>query len=320
MTIEFGLLLPHFSDSTTWDRLFGFAPRAEELGYESLWARDNLSFHGHGFELPGDHFVDPFTTLAGVAARTERAKIGTAVLTPFRHPLITAQLVGGLDYLSKGRFVLGIGPGTPRKPWEALGRQHEERVVATKETVEVLRLVSSGEDVSYEGEQFSFTDVKIDPPPSPDMMVWYGGASNASIRAILDYCDGMLPGRCPFTRYDVAAERLKAGAAEIGKQVHLGSIPTVSIAPTRQEAIDKIPMQALLDTASERWKRPFEKPEDLAGAVVVGSPSDCIEQVQAFVDRGIELFVVDLRLLMNEFEEAAELFAAEVIPAFRSAS
>ena len=102
--------------------------------------------------------------------------------------------------------------------------------------------------------------------------------------------------------------------------MHLGSIPTVSIAPTRQEAIDKIPMQALLDTASERWKRPFEKPEDLAGAVVVGSPSDCIEQVQAFVDRGIELFVVDLRLLMNEFEEAAELFAAEVIPAFRSAS
>ena len=101
MTIEFGLLLPHFSDSTTWDRLFGFAPRAEELGYESLWARDNLSFHGHGFELPGDHFVDPFTTLAGVAARTERAKIGTAVLTPFRHPLITAQLVGGLDYLSQ---------------------------------------------------------------------------------------------------------------------------------------------------------------------------------------------------------------------------
>jgi hypothetical protein len=42
--------------------------------------------------------------------------------------------------------------------------------------------------------------------------------------------------------------------------------------------------------------------------------------VQEYVDRGIELFVVDLRLLMYEFEDAAEMFAREVIPAFRSAS
>lgn len=317
MAIEFGLLLPHFSDASTWDRLFGFAEKAEELGYESLWARDNLAFHAHGFEIGGDHFVDPFTTLSGIAARTERVKLGTAVLTPFRHPLITAQLVGGLNYLSKGRFVLGIGPGTPSKPWEALGRQHSERVQATKETVEVLRLVGSGASVSYEGEQVRFEDVKIDPAPDPNSLVWYGGASNASVRAILEYCDGMLPGRCPFTRYDVAAARLREGAAEIGKTVHLGSIPTVSIAATTQKAIDQIPMQSLLDTATARWKRPFTKPEDLAGAVVVGSPEDCIRQVQEFVDRGLELFVVDLRLLMFEFEEAAELFAREVIPAFR---
>ena len=320
MSLQFGLLLPHFSDESNWDRLFGFVSRAEELGYDSLWARDNLAFHGHGFELAGDHFVDPFTTLTAAAARTDRIKLGTAVLTPFRHPLITAQLIGGLTYLSKDRFILGIGPGTPRKPWEAVGRPYEERVRATRETVEVLRLVAGGDVVSYHGEQVQFEDVKLDPAPSPDLMVWYGGASNASIRAILEYGDGMLPGRCPFTRYDVASARLLEGAAEAGKTVHLGSIPTVSIAPTRQDALDKLPMKALLETASERWKRPFETPEDLAGAVVVGSPEDCIAQVQTFVDRGIELFVVDLRLLMGEFETAAELFAREVMPAVRSAS
>jgi alkanesulfonate monooxygenase SsuD/methylene tetrahydromethanopterin reductase-like flavin-dependent oxidoreductase (luciferase family) len=51
---------------------------------------------------------------------------------------------------------------------------------------------------------------------------------------------------------------------------------------------------------------------------VAGSPDDCIEQIQAFVERGIELLVVDLRLLMGEFEEAAERFATDVIPAFAS--
>ena len=318
MALEFGLLLPHFSDASNWDRLFGFIERVEELGYDSVWARDNLAFHGHGFELTGDHFVDPFTTLMAAASRTERLKLGTAVLTPFRHPLVTAQLIGGLTYLSKNRFVLGIGPGTPRKPWEAVGRPYEERVQATRETVEILRALGSGEAVSYHGEQVQFEDVKLDPGPSPDLMVWYGGASNASVRAILEYGDGMLPGRCPFARYDVASARLLEGAAAINKKVHLGSIPTVSIAPIRQEALDKLPMRALLDTASERWKQPFETPDDLAGAVVVGTPAECIDQVQAFVDRGIELFVVDLRLLMHEFETAAELFAREVMPAFRA--
>ena len=319
MAIEFGLLLPHFSDASTWDRLFGFAKRIEQLGYDSVWARDNLAFHGHGFELPGDHFVDPFTTLAGVAAQTERVKIGTAVLTPFRHPLVTAQLVGGLTYLSRDRFVLGIGPGTPRKPWEALGRAYEERVPACRETVEVLRLVASGEVVSYSGETVAFEDVKIDPAPSKDLMVWYGGASKASIRAILDYADGMLPGRCPFVRYDEAAEQLRTQAEERGRRkVHFGSIPVVSIAPTTEEALNKIPLQALMNTATERWKRPFERPEQLAGALVAGSPDDCIEQMQAFVDRGVELFVVDLRLLMTEYEEAVQAFAEQVMTHFRT--
>jgi len=318
MAIEFGLLLPHFSDASSWDRLFGFAKRIEQLGYDSVWARDNLAFHGHGFEIPGDHFVDPFTTLAGIAAQTERVKIGTAVLTPFRHPLVTAQLVGGLTYLSRDRFVLGIGPGTPKKPWEALGRDYAERVPACRETVEVLRLVASGEVVSYNGETVAFEEVKIDPAPSENLTVWYGGASNASIRAILDYADGMLPGRCPFARYDVAAEQLKTQAAERGRQVRLGSIPVVSIASTREEALAKIPLDALLKTATERWKQPFERPADLAGALVAGSPDDCIEQVQSFVDRGVELFVVDLRLLMPEHEEAAEAFAEQVMTHFRT--
>jgi alkanesulfonate monooxygenase SsuD/methylene tetrahydromethanopterin reductase-like flavin-dependent oxidoreductase (luciferase family) len=318
--IEFGLLLPHFSDSTSWERLFGFAGRVEELGFASVWARDNLGFTGHGFELPGDFFLDPFTTLAAVAARTSTIGLGTAVLTPFRHPLVTAQLIGGLNFLSQGRFVLGIGPGTPRKPWEAVGRQYDERVMATKETVEILRLLSSGQSESFAGESANFTDVKLDPPPPRDLTVWYGGASNAAIRAIADYADGMLPGRCPFHRYDVAAERLRSAAAQTGRAVRLGSIPIVSVARDHQAAFDQIPLKPLLDTATARWKQPCETPADLAGALIAGDPAACIEQIQQYIDRDIELLVVDLRLSMEYFEDAVELFAAEVMPAFQTVS
>jgi len=316
--VRFGILLPHFSAASTHERLFGFAPRLEALGYDSVWVRDNLGFEPHGFELPGTRFVDPFIALAAVAARTQRIGLGTAVLTPFRHPAVTAQLVGSLTFLAGDRVELGVGPGTPRRPWDLVGIPFEKRIRLCREMVEVIRGVAGNEKFSYDGELTRLTDFHLDPAPSPDLTVWYGGASNAAIRAITDYADGLLPGRCPFRRYDVATGRLREAMAPLGRAPRLGSIPTVSIAATRQEALDKLPLAQLLQTATERWKQPFESLDDLAGAVVAGSSDDCIEQIQAFVERGIELLVVDLRLLMSEFEEAAEQFATDVIPAFSS--
>lgn len=314
--MRFGILLPHFSSQSTHDRLFSFAPTLEALGYDSVWVRDNLGFEPHGFELPGSRFVDPFVTLAAVAARTTRIGLGTAVLTPFRHPAVTAQLVGSLTYLAGDRVELGVGPGTPRRPWELVGIPFEQRIRLCREMVEVIRGVAGADRFSYDGVFTHLTDFHLDPAPSPSLTVWYGGASNAAIRAISEYADGLLPGRCPFRRYDVATGRLREAMAESGRAPRLGSIPTVSIAGTYEQALAKLPVQALLETATERWKQPFERFEDLAGAVVAGSPDDIIEQVRGFVERQVELLVVDLRLQMSEFEEAAQRFAEEVMPAF----
>lgn len=316
-TIEFGVLLPHFSDNCTWDRLIGFAPRLEELGFDSAWARDNLSFSGHGFEAPGNTFVDPFVTLSAVAARTQRMKMGTAVATPFRHPLVTAQLFGSLGWVAKGQLEIGLGPGTPRKPFELSGIPFEDRITLCKETAEVLRLVAQGPHVSYHGEITNFDDVTIDPAPPADAPIWYGGASNASIRRAIDYCNGIMPGRCPFRRYDVAIERMRTRGAEQGKTMRAGTIPLISIGKTRDEALGKIDVQSLLDTATERWKSPFEKVEDLAGALIVGTPQECVEQIGAYVERGVDLLVFDARLLMGEFEEVMEQIGQDVLPAFR---
>lgn len=314
--MRFGILLPHFSSQSTRERLFDFAPRLEKLGYDSVWVRDNLGFKPHGFELPGSRFVDPFVTLTAVAARTTRIGLGTAVLTPFRHPAVTAQLVGSLTYLAGERVELGVGPGTPRRPWELVGIPFEQRIRLCREMVEVIRGVAQSDEFSYDGEITRLVDFHLDPAPSANLTVWYGGASNTAIRAISDYADGLLPGRCPFRRYDVATERLRESMGSIGREPRLGSIPTVSVGATYEDAIAKLPVEALLQTATERWKQPFERFEDLAGAVVAGAPNDIIEQLQGFQERNIELLVVDLRLQMGEFEEAAERFATDVMPAF----
>ncbi len=75
--------------------------RAEDLGYTDVWSAEVGA-------------VDAFTPLAAVATRTERVRLGTALVPIFtRPPALTAMSAAGLQQLSGGRFVLGIGVSSP---------------------------------------------------------------------------------------------------------------------------------------------------------------------------------------------------------------
>lgn len=318
-----GLLLPHFSDHCTWDRMIGLVGEIERLGFDSVWARDNLAYTGHGFELPGNRFVDPFIGLAAIAGRTEQLGVGTAVTIPFRHPVETAQLVGSLGWASRGRFELGVGPGTPSKPFELTGIPYESRIQLCKETVEVLRGLSAGVPYSYAGEVTVFEDALIDPPPDPNLTVWYGGASNASIRRTIEYCDGLLPGRCPFSRYDVAIRRLADGAERAGRSMpKLGSIPLTSVGRDRADALDKIgdAVPELLTYLSGHWHSSYDSVDQLDGALLLGGSQEVAEQLLEFERRGFSLVVLDARLSMPEFEAVVYQLGEEVLPMLTSSS
>ena len=84
--------------------LLGLAERAENLGYDSVWIGDSLLARPRH---------EPITLLAGVAGRTKRVKLGTAVLLPaLRNPVLLAHSVATLDQVSQGRVILGIGIAT----------------------------------------------------------------------------------------------------------------------------------------------------------------------------------------------------------------
>jgi alkanesulfonate monooxygenase SsuD/methylene tetrahydromethanopterin reductase-like flavin-dependent oxidoreductase (luciferase family) len=317
LTMEFGVLLPHFSEHATWERLVAFASRIEALRFDSVWVRDNLSYYGHGFELPGNTFVDPFITLAAIAGRTDRLKVGTAVCIPFRHPVVTAQAFGSLGFVARGRVEAGLGPGTPSKPFEVVGIDYPDRIQLCRETAQVLRVVAAGPHASFRGELTAFDDVTIDPAPPVDMPIWYGGARNVSVRWALEYGDGILPGRCPFRRYDMALERLRAGGAEQGRRVLAGTIPLTSIGRNREDALSKIDIDPVLKYLTEHWKDEYATLKDAAGALLVGSSDDLIQQIGEYADRNVDLVIFDARLLMREFEDAIEEIGERVIPAFR---
>ena len=114
--------------------------------------------------------LEPLTTLAYLAAITQRARLGTAILLPaLRQPTVLAHALASLDQLARGRLVLGLGVGwgLPEiaREWEACGREHKRRARDLEEHVVVWRKLWSGEPVTYEGNGFRLSGHTIGPLP-----------------------------------------------------------------------------------------------------------------------------------------------------------
>src|SRR5438034_103453 len=113
-----GIALPHYDFSfpdgepLSWERFLDAALRAEALGFDSLWISDHLFLDLARYGGPDEELgsLEPFTTLAALAALTERVRLGTLVAcAPFRHPAHVAKMATTIDLTSGGRFDLGLG-------------------------------------------------------------------------------------------------------------------------------------------------------------------------------------------------------------------
>lgn len=118
--MKVGLTLPHYDfslpglDHVTFPSVAGWAERAEESGFDSVWMSDHFVFslgrYG-GDDTPGGS-LEPLVTIGALAVRTSRIRLGTLVLgAPFRDAVMTAHIANGLAAISDGRFELGLGAG-----------------------------------------------------------------------------------------------------------------------------------------------------------------------------------------------------------------
>src|SRR5918994_2531492 len=133
---KFGILLPSreviLSGRADPSSIYDLSERAETLGFHSVWVGDSLTAKPR---------LDALTTLAAVGARTKRLRLGTAVFfSALRHPILVAQTVGTLDWLTEGRIDLGIGYSRPNDPaqeheFEILGLSAAERIKMSEELV-----------------------------------------------------------------------------------------------------------------------------------------------------------------------------------------
>lgn len=325
--MKFGLLLPHFGEHASKEKLLEGSRRAEELGFDSVWVRDHLVFEPHGeMEKPNRTFYDALTTLTAIGAVTDRIQLGTGSLIPFRHPLVTALMAGTMtQLLGPDRLILGFGAGTFDHEFEAIGWGGLDRVEMVRSNAEILRRVFTENNVDHKDAIFSFEDVTIEPKPSGGSVpFWYCGATPRSARLAVEFCDGWMPGRISLATMAARIDTMRALSAEQSKRMPtVAVIPPTSIEQTRADALQHVNIPGLLAWANKAKfavKPPsgsFETVEDLEGQLIVGDPDEAVRELEKFRDLGTEHLVFDLRFKFDRFFEQIDLIGREVLPKMR---
>jgi alkanesulfonate monooxygenase SsuD/methylene tetrahydromethanopterin reductase-like flavin-dependent oxidoreductase (luciferase family) len=170
--------------------LIALSERAETLGYDSVWVGDSLLARPRH---------EPLTLLAGVATRTRRMKLGTAVLLPaLRNPVVLAHQIATLDQLSEGRVILGVGIGLDlpnvHAEFKAAGVPFEKRAGRMTEGLRLCRALWTGKPVEWDG-RWQVRGGTLAPqtwsPSGPP--IWVGGTERPSRVRAGRWFDGWMP-------------------------------------------------------------------------------------------------------------------------------
>jgi probable F420-dependent oxidoreductase len=178
--------------------------------------------------------LEPFTTLAFLAALTTRVRLGTAMcLLPQRNPVYTAKEVATLDWLSHGRVDLGVGVGWLREEFDALEVPWARRGERTDEYLGVLRSLWCENPSSYSGEFYNLAPCSQYPKPVQDPPpIHIGGESDAALRRTARLAQGWHSFNRPPAQLAAPLVRLTELLAAEGRS---RSDITVTVCPYFQE-------------------------------------------------------------------------------------
>ncbi|GAC1375623.1 MAG: hypothetical protein NVS2B12_33720 [Ktedonobacteraceae bacterium] len=175
--MELGIGLPQAGKIASPQAILQVAQEAERLGYDSVWVYEHMlrptkpipGVMGGSPQLQPAIYgsaYDPLETLAYVAAKTERVKLGTSVINALLHPpLILARRLATLDHLSNGRVIAGLGQGWMEAESKAVNVPMKRRGSGMEEYVQVLRAIWGPDPVSFSGRFYTITEAQIGPKP-----------------------------------------------------------------------------------------------------------------------------------------------------------
>ena len=192
--MDLGIALPIIANIDI-DNQLKIAIKAEQLGFKSVWASDHIIIPQEWKGRFSDIFPDPFIMLTAISQNTSKITLGTsAIILPYRNPIIVAKMLSTLDNLCNGRLICTVAPGWMKEEFDILGVPYEGRIPKTEEFIKILKNLWSENPDPFEGEFYTFKNVSFQPKPLQDkLQIWMGGNADGAIQRAVEYADGWQP-------------------------------------------------------------------------------------------------------------------------------
>ena len=273
-----GVQLPEVEREVRWPEYLAMAQAAEAAGFDSVWVGDHLVYRDDGRPERGPW--EAWTTLAGIAAATERVQLGPLVAcTAFHAPAMLAKQAATVDEIAGGRLVLALGAGWNETEFRAFGFPFERRASRFEESFEVIRRLVAGEHVTFGGDHVQVDDAVLLPSPARRPRLMVGSTGPRVLRAALPHVDAW---NTWFDWYGNAPEGFAVRSAEID---------AIARAVGREPA--SIERSACLLVALDASTA--ERPLDPGAPPVTGSAASIVRTIEALADAGADevILVVD---------------------------
>ena len=311
----------------------------DKLGFDEAWIGEH---HSAGSEI----IASPEIFIAAAAARTNTIKLGTGVISlPYHNPLWVAERMVLLDHLTRGRIMMGVGPGALPTDAAMLGLEPSQMRPLLHEYMEiVMQLLTTEEPVNYESDRLTLKDARLHLRPYSQPLFDIAVAAVASpsgAKLAGKYGAGVLSlGATVAIGMDVLAhhwtiqEEVAAAHGQVADREKWRLVGIMHLAETKEEARRDV------EYGMEQWFRYFQNVaafpqmaveggnlDEMVGFVngglgVVGTPEMAIAQIEELLEQSNGGFGAYLTLMHNwanpqATKKSYELFARHVMPHFQ---
>lgn len=304
-------------EGVTWDDWVALARVCEDSGLAGLFRSDHYSSTIAG----GRDSLDAWTTLAALAAQTERLRLGTMVSpVTFRHPSLLARAAATVDHISGGRIELGMGAGWMELEHTTNGFPFPDmktRLSMLREQIEIVVRQWTEDEFSFAGEHYRLDACRALPKPvqqpRPPIIVGGSGA-RGTLDPAVRWADEYDTTFKSVDEIRALREKVDRACDQAGREpLRLSLMTTTVVGADEAELLERArSMLARIgrDVDAAEWVD-----QRRGGPGVVGTVEQVVERLHAYAAAGLD--GIYLQHLDHGDLDAVRLIGAEVVPAFR---
>jgi alkanesulfonate monooxygenase SsuD/methylene tetrahydromethanopterin reductase-like flavin-dependent oxidoreductase (luciferase family) len=293
-----------------FDEIVAEAQMAESVGFDSCMITEH-------HQQPDGYFPNPLMVSAGIARETTTLKVGTCVaLAPLYNPVRLAEDTALLDVISGGRLQLGLGAGYVDADLDAFGVDMAKRGTLFEDAVQFIKRAWTENDVKFDSENYHFEGLNVTPKPvqKPRPEIWCAAWTPQGLRRAGRIGDRWITDVInTLPTFNAFADIYRNSAKENGQTPAITVLRECWVAPTTEQAVEEYGDYAMTshrfyyevggyNSAVDPWIDELKSPDEFTldkvapDRFIMGSPQDCIDQVQKWHDQlGTDYFVMRFR-------------------------